>query len=125
MRDRKIIGAGDDVGEARRPFRGVGAGVEGAVIGKNMHAQAGDPAVAGRRDLRRHVIVARERRGREVLDAVLDPFDRQPSDDRGDRRADIAGIGADLVAEAAADVGRNDVDLVFGQAARSARRRCG
>ncbi len=29
------------------------------------------------------------------------------------RRADIAGIGADLVAETAADIGRDDMDLVF------------
>ena len=35
-------------------------------------------------------------------------------DDRGNYRADIARIGADLVAETAADVGRNHVDLVFG-----------
>ena len=70
----------------------------------------------GRGDLRRHVIVAGERGGREVFDPVLDPFDRQAGDDRGDRGADIAGIGADLVAEAAADVGRNHVDLLLRQA---------
>jgi hypothetical protein len=59
------------------------------------------------------VIVARERRRGQVLDAVLDPLHRLAGDDRGHRGADIAGIGADLVAETAADVGRDDVDLVF------------
>ena len=79
-----------------------------------MDAQARDLAVLGRGDLGRHVVVARERGGRQVLDAVLDPFDRPAGDDRGDDRADVARIGADLVAEAAADVGRDDVDLVLG-----------
>ena len=41
-------------------------------------------------------------------------FTGLPGDDRGDDRADVARIGADLVAEAAADVGRDDVDLVLG-----------
>ena len=61
-----------------------------------------------------HVEVARERGGRQILDPVLDPLHRPAGDDRGDDRADIAGIGADLVAEAAADIGRDDVDLVLG-----------
>ena len=116
MRDGKIVGAGDDVGEAGRPFRGVGAGVEGAVVGEDVNAQRRHPAVARRRDFGRHVIVAGERGRRQILDAVLDPFDRQAGDDRGDGRADIAGIGADLVAEAAADVGRDHVDLLLRQA---------
>ena len=115
MRDREIVGAGDDVEEAGRPFRRVGAGIEGAVVGEHVDAQAGDLALLRRRDLRRHVVVARERGRGEVLDAVLDPFHRLAGDDRGDRRADIAGIGADLVAEAAADVGRDHVDLVLRQ----------
>jgi Arc/MetJ family transcription regulator len=125
MRDREIVGAGDDVHEARRPFRRIGAGVEGAVVGQHMHAQAGDLAVLGRRDLRRHVIVAGEGGGGEVLHPVLDPFHRLAGDDGRDGRADIAGIGADLVAEAAADVGRDDVDLVLRTSWRSATRRCG
>jgi hypothetical protein len=61
------------------------------------------------------VIVARERRRGEVLDAVLDPFHRLAGDDGGDRRADVAGIGADLVAKAAADVGRDHMDLLLRQ----------
>ena len=115
MRDREVVGAGDDVEEAGRPFRRIGAGVERAVIGQHMDAQAGDLAVLGRGDFRRHVVVARERGRGQVLDAVLDPFHRLAGDDRRDRGADVAGIGADLVAKAAADVGRDHVDLLLRQ----------
>ena len=48
-----------------------------------------------------------------VVLAVLDPFHRPPGHDRRDDRADVARIGADLVAEATADVRRDDVDLVL------------
>ena len=91
MRDREVVGAGDDVEEAGRPFRWVGAGVEGAVVGDGVDAEAGHLAVLGRRDLGRHVVVAGEGGGRQVLDAVLDPLHRQAGDDRGDDGADVAG----------------------------------
>jgi hypothetical protein len=75
MRGREIIRSRDDVEEAGRPFRGIGAGVERAVIGQHMHAQAGDLALLRGGDLGRHVVVARERGRGQVLDAVLDPLD--------------------------------------------------
>src|SRR3546814_9807932 len=62
------------------------------------------------------MIVAREGRGREVLHAVLYPLHRHTQHDRADDGADVAWIDADLVAEAAADVRRDDVDLVLGNA---------
>ena len=86
------------------------------MVGQHVHSEAGDPAVPGRRELAGHVVVAGERRRRKVLDPVLDPFDRDAEHDRGDDRADVARIDADLVAEAAADVGRDDVDLGLGNA---------
>ena len=49
-------------------------------------------------------------------DAVLHPLDRLADHQRGDDRADVAGVDRHLVAEAAADVGRDDPDLVLGQA---------
>ncbi len=125
MGDREVIGAGDDVEEAGRPFRRIGAGVEGAVIGQHMDAQAGDLALLGGGDLGGHVVVAGKRGGGEVLHAVLDPFHRLAGDDRGDRGADIARIGADLVAEAAADIGRDHVDLVLGDLGDQRTPRCG
>ena len=114
MRDRKIIRAGNDVEEACRPFAGIGTCVEGAVVGDGIDAQPGDLAILGRGDLCRHVIVARERRGRQVLNAVFHPLHRTPGHDRRHDRADVARIGSDLVAKTAADVRRNDVDFVFG-----------
>jgi hypothetical protein len=47
MRDREVIGAGDDVEEAGRPFRRIGAGVERAVIGEHVDAKARDLAFPG------------------------------------------------------------------------------
>ncbi len=114
IRRREIVGAADDAEQARRPFGGIGAGVERAVVGDGVAAHRRHLAVLGGGDLHVHVEVAGERRRRQILDAVLDPFHRAAGDDRGDDRADIARIGADLVAEAAADVGGDDVDLVLG-----------
>jgi hypothetical protein len=84
------------------------------VVGEHIDAQAGDLAVLGGRDLRGHVIVARERRRRQVLDPVLDPVHRPSGHDRRHDGANVSGIGADLVAEAAADIGRDDMDLLLG-----------
>ena len=113
MRDREVVGPGDDVEEAGRPFRRIGAGVERAVIGEHVDAKTRDLAVLGRGDLGGHVVIARKRSRGQVLDAVLDPFHGFAGDDRGHRGADVTGIGADLVAETAADVGRDHVDLLF------------
>ena len=74
---------------------------------------AGDPPVAGRRDLAAHVVVAGERRGHQVLRAVLHPLDRRAHHARGDHGAHVAGVEPDLVAEPAADVGRHDADPVL------------
>src|ERR1700745_1900482 len=114
MRYGKVVGPVEDVEEARRPLARVGAGVEGAVVRYRVDTQTSDLAVLGRRDFGHHVIVTREGRGREVLDAVLHPLSRASSDDRSDDSANIARVSADLVAKAAADVGGDDVDLVLG-----------
>jgi hypothetical protein len=114
VRDREIVGPADDAEQAGGPLARVGAGVEGAVVGDGVAAQRRHPAVLGGGDFHLHVEVACKRRGRKVLDAILDPFHRPSSHDRCDDRADVARIGSDLVAESAADVGRNDVDLVLG-----------
>ena len=76
--DGDVVGARADAEEAGRELGRVGAGVERAVVGEHVAVQAGDPAVAGRRDLARHVVVAGEGGRDEVLDAVLDPLDWGP-----------------------------------------------
>ena len=61
--------------------------------------------------------------GREMLAAVLDPAHRMAATHRQPRQADFFRQQDALVAEAAADVGRNDADLAllhaeaFGKAA--------
>ena len=48
-----------------------------------------------------------------MLHAIFDPLDRPPEHDRGDDRGDVARVDADLVAEAAADVRRDDPHLAL------------
>jgi hypothetical protein len=60
-----------------------------------------------------HVIVARESRRGEILGTGLDPLDRPPELQRANDRADVAGVDRHFVAEAAANVWRDDVDLVL------------
>jgi hypothetical protein len=71
------------------------------VIGQHLAAQCGDAAIGGRCHFTGHVIVAGEGGSLQILDGVFDPFDRHAQDDRGDDRADIARINANLVAKAA------------------------
>jgi hypothetical protein len=92
------------------------AGVEGAVVGHHVDAQAGDAAVFGGGDLAVHVVVAGEGGGADVLDAVLDPLDRPAQHDGGGDGAHVARVDAHLVAEAAADVGADDAHLALGDA---------
>jgi len=70
-------------------------------------------AVALRGQLGVDVVVAGEAVGLQVFGAVLDPLDRQAGLDGGDAGDDVAGIDGYLAAEAAADVGRDDANLVL------------
>ena len=63
-----------------------------------------------------HQVVAGEAGRRQVLRPVLHPLDRLAGEDGADDGADVAGVDRDLVAEAAADVRRDHLDLVLGQA---------
>ena len=99
-----------------RVFGRIGRRIERAVVGDGRDLERRDLALLGRADLDVHVVVAREARGRQIFGARLDPLDRNSEHDRGDRRDDVARIDRNLVAEAAADVGRDDVDLVLGNA---------
>ena len=90
-----------------------------AVIVEHLAAQADHPVLAVERELGvvdavRAMIVA----GRDVIDAVLDVFDRPATDagERGRENADL--VGEQLAAEAAASDHRHQVDLVRRDAER-------
>ena len=80
-------------------------GVEGAVVGQHLRPQPGDPPLIVRRQFAGHAVVARESRGGQIVDSALHPLHRTTEHDRTDDGADVAGIGAHLAAEAAADIG--------------------
>ncbi len=112
----EVVAAGEDAEEAGGVLHRRRRAVERAVVGEHVGADREDLAVLGRGDLAAHDVVAREAGGHEVLGAVLHPLDRLAGQQRADDRADVAGVDRHLVAEAAADVGRDDPDLVLGQA---------
>ena len=112
----EVVAAGEDREEPGRELGRLGGGVEGAVVGDRRRPQGQDLAIAGGGDLAVHVVVAGETRRHEVLGPVLHPLHRRPGDDRGHHHADVAGVDRHLVAEPAAEVGRDHLDLVLGQA---------
>ena len=118
---RNVIGTGADRHEAGGIFGRVGAGVKGTVVGGGVAPQAGDLARPGVRDLARHPVVAGNGDGHQVAHPPLDPLHRPPGDDGGHDGTDIAGIDPDLVAKAAADIGRDDADVAFGNARQLGR----
>ena len=86
-----------------------------------VDAQADDLAVGVEREFGVGDVVAAVRVGQERLGAVGGPFDRavdllgRPDADR------LLGVDEDLRAEAAADVGRDDAQLVLGRDADEGR----
>ena len=100
----------------------LGVGEERALVRDEGGAQAGDPAVLDRQ-LAVHVVVAREPGRDQVSRAVLDPLHRPAEQERGRRGHDVAGVDRHLVAEAAADVGRDDTDVLLRQARHEGEQR--
>ena len=80
-----------------------------------VHPDAEDLAVPAQRQLAVQVDVAGEPGRDQVAGPVLDPLHRPLQQDRGEDRHDVAGVDRHLVAEAAAEVGRDDPDHVLGQ----------
>src|SRR5262249_49503337 len=111
MRDREVVAARADAEHAGGISRGIGGSIERAMVGCRRDVERRDLAVRGRSDLHIHVIVPRKTCAREVFRARLNPFDRASDLERTNNRAYVAGIDRHLVAEAAAEIGRNDVDL--------------
>ena len=115
------VGGRDVVAGERRVHQpdlelaGLGVGEEGPVVRHGVHAHAEDPAVVAQRQLALEVDVPAEPGRDEVAGLVLDPLHRLLEQDRGQDRDDVAGVHRHLVAEAAAQVGRDDPDHVLGQ----------
>ncbi len=94
----------------------------------DAHAHAEQRAVAVRCELDVVHLFAFVHGRAEVFEPVLDPLDRALERAGGERYQHFFGIEDDLGPEAAADVGRDHVQLVFGhvegrrhQAARDVR----
>ena len=119
----KVVAAGDDAEDAGGILRRIGGGIEGTVVGRRRDVQRRHAPIGRRADLNVHVVVAREARARQVLGPCLDPLHRPPDLERADDRADVARVHRHLVAEAAAEVRRDDVDLVLGDAGDERQRR--
>ena len=85
----------------------------GAEIDLHVDLEAGDLVVLVERHLGMRVVVAAMRVGQEALGAVGDPFHRHAGLLRGPQADDLFRIDVDLRAEAAADIGRDDAQLVF------------
>ena len=124
-----VVAAGEHAEEAGRVLHRRGRAVEGAVVGEHVGPDRQDLAVVGGGDLADHDVVAGEAGAGEVLAAVLHPLDRLAEQQRADDRAHVARVDRHLVAEPAADIGRDDPDLVLGQAGhqrvqRAVRVRC-
>jgi hypothetical protein len=119
-----VVAAGEDGEEAHRPdVAGLGVGVEGAVVGEDVDADAEDVPVLVGRDLADHVVVAGEGGAHQVLRARLHPLHGPAEHERGDSHAYVAGVDRHLVAEPAADVGGDYPDLLLREARDYGRER--
>ena len=86
------------------------------MFGDQVDPHAEDLAVVGDRELDLLQLVAAVVGGLGVLAARLDPLDRLADLERDDRGDDLLAIELQLRAEPAADVGRDDPQLVLGDA---------
>ena len=110
------VGAGHDVEQTNLELRGLRIGVERALVGLQRRAQAEHRAVVLQRELAVHVEVAREPGRDQVLGAILDPLHGVAEQQRRRRRDHVAGIHGHLVPEPAAEIRRDDPDVLLGQA---------
>src|SRR5262249_54580355 len=113
---RVVVGAGEDVEEAGGELGRLGDPVERPVVGQHVDPQAQDLAFPGGGDLAVHVVVAGKGGRHQVLGAALPPLDRGSGTDAADNAAHVTGVNPDLVAESAADIRGNDLNLLLGKA---------
>ena len=97
--------------------RSGGAGVQiGAEVGDDFDFQAENLAVFSERHFGGHRLVAPLDRRHEIFAAGGDPFDRLAQLEREIAGDDIFAVDRPLAAEAAADIGRDEMNFVFGKA---------
>ena len=113
---REIVEAGQDRAHLSRLQAGgerigrVGAGIDGGLAVERQQAAVG--VGVGREDV---VVLAAVGVGGEAFAAVLDPPERRAELARGPGERDLLGQQDALVAEAAADIGRDHADLALVQ----------
>ena len=113
IRGWDVIRARADIHETCGELRRVSASVKAAVVRGHFAPQAGDLAFGRSRDFALHPVVAGKGGGHQVFHPVFDPLHRNAGDDRSNDRTNVAGIRADLVAKAPADIRRDDADVVL------------
>ena len=123
VRRLEVVRPRGDVEEAGRPLRRLRLRVEGTVVGEDVGANGKHLAVLRGRELALHVVIAGKARGHEILGTALDPLDRLADQQRGRGCHDVARVDRHLVAEATADVGRDDADLLLGQTCHQRKQR--
>src|SRR5205085_1354593 len=111
---RHAIRPGEELRDVARRNGAVGAEI-GADIDPDLAAQGHDVPVALAEDLELRLHLARMVRRHQVLAPVLGPFHRPPEAPRGEWNQEIFRIELAAHAEAAADVGLEHVDALFGQ----------
>ena len=115
MRGLEVIRAGADVKETGRKLGWVRGGISIAVVRDRLDPQAGQGAVPFARQFSADVIIAGKGIRLKIFHPVLDPLHRLAGQNRGRNGDHVAGVNRHLAAEAAADIRRDDPDLLFGK----------
>ena len=100
----------------QREVRDEGEDRIGADVGEDVRAERGDAAVGVHRRLHVGDLATPVRGRHHVLDARLDPPEGHATLPREGGHHHVLGIGAELHAEAAAHLGRDDANLILGEA---------
>ena len=94
---------------------GLRRGIERTMIGEHINAKTKNFSILGCSDFALHVIVTSKARRHQILGTVLNPLHWFTGHDGTNDRANVARIDWNLVAEAAANIGGDDLNFVFRQ----------
>ena len=113
MRGLEVIRTGADMKETGRELGGVRGGVSIAVIRDRLNPQSGQSTVLFTRQFSADVIIAGKGIRLKIFHPILYPLHRLAGQNRGRNGDHITGVNWHLAAKAAADVRRDDADLLF------------